>query len=169
MTAPAACTALRALALGALLAILPAMLPLRAAEPAPGHAPLTPHRRGEQTLLVDCLRFSVLDFTDRNGPLDGADWVTVRVENACREPMRHLLVDLLLVDPAGEVYGGSVWVLTRGEILYPGADKTARYALPDPANRSPRLWAVRLRRLETPTKQYVDDQVRPRRARTAAR
>jgi hypothetical protein len=93
----------------------------------------------------------VLDFTDRNGPLEPEDWVTLRVHNGCREPVRHLLLDLLLVDVLGRVYGARLWVLDGGEVLPPGRSKTEHYPVPDDADHVPRQWTVLLRSVERPS------------------
>lgn len=120
-------------------------------------------RVGQEVVLGGCLRVAVLDFTDRSGPLDPADWATLRVYNGCDEPVRYLLVDLLLVDVLGRPYGGPVWVLERGEVLWPGHGKSERFAVPDPADHIPRGWAVRLRSLETPSSQQRATASRSRR------
>jgi len=145
--------------------LLAAGLLLLGPAPAPareGESPVQARRPGEEVVLADCLRVAVLGFTDRNGPLQPADWVTLRVRNDCDEPARHLLVDLLLLDVFGQVYGTRVWVLERGEVLHPGQSKTERYAVPDDGEHMPRQWAVRLQAVEKPS-----DGPRRRRPRAA--
>lgn len=137
------------LTLAALLAALAAIAPL---PPGPAAAePPQARRAGEEVVVGDCLRLAVLAITDRNGALDPVDWVTLQVTNGCREPVRHLQVDLLLEDVFGKVYGVRTWVLERGEVLLPGRSKTERYPVPDPADHLPRRWAVRLRHVEKPS------------------
>lgn len=116
----------------------------------PPQMDLQAHRPGDVVVLARCLHLSVLDLLDRNGPLEPADWVTLRVTNRCTEPVRYLLVDLFLVDVVGQVYGRPLWVLQRGEVLRPGRSKTDRYPVPDAADHMPREWAVRIRYVETP-------------------
>lgn len=141
------------LLLGGLL--LARATPCEAAD-APTAAPDVPqvHRPGDEVVLARCLDLSVLDLLNRDGPLQPNDWVTLRVTNRCTEPVRYLLVDLVLVDVVGEVYGRPLWVLQRGEVLPPGASKTDRYPVPDDAHHVPSEWAVRLRYVETPGHRY---------------
>ncbi|HKI98605.1 MAG TPA: hypothetical protein VKB51_09055, partial [bacterium] len=108
-----------------------------------------------------CLHLAVLEFTDRNGPLEPADWVTLKVSNHCREPVRHMLVDLYLVDVLGNVYGTRLWVLQRGEVLAPGRSKIDRYPVPDDADHVPSQWAVRLDHVEKPSDFRRRAQARP--------
>ncbi len=105
---------------------------------------------GQQVVLQRCLRFTVEGFTDRNAELAHHDWVSLKVTNECDEPRRHLLVDLVLLDPLGNTYGSRVWVLLRGELLLPGQLKTGRYPIPDPDNKIPRMWALRVVKVEKP-------------------
>ena len=148
-----------ALAALALLAAWPA-LPAQA-----GGAALQAHRPGEELLLDGCLRLSALGFTDRNGPLESADWVTLRLSNGCAEPVRHVLVELLLQDVLGTVYGARLWLLDQGEVLQPGQSKTDRYAVSDAADHVPARWGARLRAAERPS----DRIRRPPAAGTAGR
>jgi hypothetical protein len=126
--------------------------PAGLAAPARGaDSPFQARPPGQEVVLGDCLRVAVLGFTDRNGPLEPADWVTVKLSNGCPEPVRDLLVDLYLVDSRGQVYGAPLWLLQRGELLRPGHVKTERYAVPDGADHRPRQWAVRLRSVDKPS------------------
>ena len=134
-----------ALAALLLLAAWPA-LPARA-----GGAPLQAHRPGEELLLDDCLRLSALGFTDRNGALESSDWVTLRLSNGCAEPVRHVLVELLLQDVLGTVYGARLWLLEQGEVLQPGQSKTERYAVSDAADHVPARWGARLKAAQRPS------------------
>ena len=105
---------------------------------------------GETITLDKCLKFSVIAMRDRDGVLDHFDWVTVRVENGCAESRRFLVVELMVIDPVGQAYGGKLWVLGRGERLLPGSAKTEHYAVPDPDNRMPHRWLARLVYVQKP-------------------
>ena len=105
---------------------------------------------GETITLDKCLKFSVIAMRDRDGVLDHFDWVTVRVENGCAESRRFLVVELMVIDPVGQAYGGKLWVLGRGEQLLPGSAKTEHYAVPDPDNRMPHRWLARLVYVQKP-------------------
>jgi hypothetical protein len=144
-----------AMLLGTLLWVAPDRL--HAAPP-----PLTAHPPGAQVRLDECLAVSVLGFTDRGGVLEPADWVTLRLDNGCAEPVRHLRVDLLLLDVVGRVYGATLWLLEEGEALWPGESKTERYAVPDPDGYVPQGWAVRLLRAERPSQRRMRQVTQPR-------
>lgn len=112
--------------------------------------PLVAMRPGEEVVIAKCLHFSVRGFTDRSSALDHFDWVNVKVRNSCDNVRRHLLVELVLIDPIGRPYGGRVWVLERGERLWPGRSKIGNFAVPDPDDLIPVRWAVRVLKLERP-------------------
>lgn len=124
---------------------------------------------GEEIILGECLRFSVMAMRDRDGVLDHFDWVTVRVENNCPESRRFLVVELVVIDPVGRTYGGKLWVLGRGELLRPGGAKTEHYALPDPDNRKPHRWMARLVYVQKPGAVRKPTRRKPTARKSAAR
>jgi hypothetical protein len=163
----------RLVPLAPLPALLAALLLLAGpAAPPPAAAadsPLAARRPGEEVIVADCLGVAVLGFTDRNGPLDPADWVTLKVSNHCKEPARHLLVDLLLLDAFGQAYGARLWLLEGGEVLMPGHSKTDRYAVPDTGDHMPQRWAVRVQAVDLPSLHRAPASPGPaRRARRSA-
>jgi hypothetical protein len=143
-----------ALALSVLLAAgaacAPLALPPPAQEPAPAESAPALLEAGQDTVLGGCLRVRVEGFSDRAGEFSHTDWVDLRVTNGCPDVRRHLLVELVLLDPSGEPYGGELWLLQRGELLAPGRSKRERFAVPDPDDRTPVRWAIRLRQVERP-------------------
>ena len=123
------------------------------AAPAPG-APSAPRPAppawnfGERLTVRGCLRFLVDNYRDRQSDVDNHDWVRIRVENACRRPVRNLLVELLLVDSQGVRYGTPVWILGKGERLAPGAFREEDTAIPDPDSRVAKRFSLRVLQAE---------------------
>ena len=105
---------------------------------------------GEELVLDSCLRVSVVNLTDRSGPLGSFDWATISLANECQDSRRHLQVGLLLLDPAGKPYGTKIWLLNRGEVLPPGGQIISRYPVPDPDDQYPLRWVMRLLSVEKP-------------------
>ena len=103
---------------------------------------------GEEKVLGECLRIRMLNISDRSGPLTHDDWITVRIENDCPTSRRHLLVDLFLFDHTGTPYGARMWMLGYGESLLPGQVRQESFPIPDPSNRLPMGWDVRLVKVE---------------------
>lgn len=129
----------------------PAYSTPRAVPIAEGQTPLL-LRVGEETTLDGCLRFAVLNLTDRTGGVNHMDWATLQVVNDCSSSRRHLLVALFLLDPNGTPYGRRVWVLKRGEVLRPGRKKVERVPVPDPDNLTPVLWSIKILKVEKPSR-----------------
>ena len=105
---------------------------------------------GEELVLDSCLRVSVVNLTDRSGPLGEFDWATISLRNDCPDERRHMQVGLILLDPEGKPYGAKLWLLNRGEVLPPGGQTTSRYPVPDPNDHYPYRWVMRLLSLEKP-------------------
>lgn len=105
---------------------------------------------GEEVLLDDCLRVSVVNLTNRSGDLSNYDWATVSITNECNYSRRHLQASLLLVDHAGNPYGTKLWLLSRGETLRPGQKIIVRHPIPDKHDMVPVRWAIRLLGVEKP-------------------
>lgn len=99
---------------------------------------------GEKVVLDSCLHLSVISINDRDGVMDRFDWITVHLKNECKETRRHLLVELILLDPLGNGIPSRLWVLKRGERLRPGGSKTENFPVPDPDNLMASRWSARL-------------------------
>jgi len=104
-------------------------------------------------VLDSCLRVSVVNLTDRSGPLGEFDWATISLRNDCPDERRHMQVGLMLLDPEGKPYGTKLWLLNRGEVLPPGGQTTSRYPVPDPNDHYPQRWVMRLLSVEKPQPQ----------------
>ena len=126
-----------------------AMLPLEGSASSQARD-LLGYLPGEEMVLDSCLRVSVVNLTDRSGPLGEFDWATVSLTNDCPESRRHLHVGLMLMDPEGKAYGTRLWLLNKGEVLQPGGQIISRYAVPDPNDQYPLRWAMRLLSVEKP-------------------
>ena len=105
---------------------------------------------GAEKVIGRCIHVSVLNLTDRDSNLANNDWVTLRIENACPSARRHLLVDLVLIDPTGVPYGARMFILQRGQILQPGDVLRERFAVPDHGNLMPVRWDLRLVDVQAP-------------------
>ncbi len=144
--------------LGALAALL--LLGAGAAAPAAARGAAF----GDSIVYRQCLKFTAVAYSDRQEAVDNHDWVTLRVVNDCRAPLRNLLIELDLVDIQGRVYGDQIWLLGDGELLLPRATLLERYSIPDPEQRVAVSWGVRILNLETNAARPS-----PRRVRVAAK
>ncbi len=123
--------------LAAALALL--ILPAGFSQPASAE----PLGFGETFVHADCLHISAVSYRGRQEDFDNHDWVTMRVVNRCGFFVKHLTVELWLLDDQGNRYGRRIWLLGRRELLPPGGKREERYAVPDPDNRIASAWEVK--------------------------
>lgn len=114
-----------------------------------------PKSFGESLVLRRCLVFTAQGVRDRQADVEHEDWVMLALENRCPVPVLNLQVELFLVDSQGRSYGKVFWVLGRGERLDAGGRWEDTVGVPDPDNRVPLAWTLRVLRAETPAKTRV--------------
>jgi hypothetical protein len=109
--------------------------------------PAEPINFGEGFVYGGCLHIVVESYLDRQGEVDNHDWVTLRVTNNCKIPIKHLRVALVLLDAGGAPYGTADWLLERGIYLPPGESRIKKVAVPDSDNRIAVRWEIKVLRV----------------------
>ena len=83
-----------------------------------------------------CIDLHVLRYQYATTPIEGHDWIALGVQNACPKPLTTLRVRLALLDAKGRSRQFKLWLLGRGDVVFPRTFYRERF----PLTRVPEGW-----------------------------